>query len=140
MYVGVTGTSSENEAVMERNTIRIRKAFALLDPTKHKIVTGACIGVDALAARIAKELGFKVLTIVPANRSKVDPQWRDFCDESIEMQAGTDYRARNDLLVHHSELLLAFPSGWWLNPRSGESMTVNIAKRRGVPVQICAEE
>jgi hypothetical protein len=95
--------------------------------------------VDALAARIAHGGRRRVHTIVPADRSRVDPYWRDHCDTFEEMPSGTDYRARNERIVELSDRLVALPEypedDHW-SRRSGTWMTVRIARRAGKPVAV----
>jgi len=98
------------------------------------VITGACIGADALVARVAKSIpGVKVHTVVPADRSRVDPDWRDWCDTSEELPPSKEpYRARNARMVSLCDYLEAFcAKPFAQQPRSGTWMTVHIADRVG---------
>jgi len=102
----------------------------------EEIVTGGCVGVDALVARLARARGIRVHTIVPANRRLVDPEWQDHCDTYQEMPEGTDYRNRNIALVDRGEMLVAFPTYEELHPasrRSGTWQTYRIAVKSRKP-------
>ena len=131
---GVTGTKTP-----QRGDVHLLLAVANSLPPDATVVTGACVGVDALFARCAKRVGLKVHTVVPADRSRVDPQWFDWCDSFEEMPEGTDYRARNERVVALiTAALMGFPSQAEDHPgmrRSGTWMTIRLAKRAGVPTQ-----
>lgn len=110
-----------------------------LRPGDH-VRTGAAIGVDAFVARVAYRLGCRVHTVVPANRSRVDPEWRFFCHTSEELPPSREpYRARNVVMVAPATELIGFPLKPEKDPsqlRSGTWMTVRIAQRANKPVQI----
>jgi len=110
---------------------------AILQVSQPKeIVTGACVGVDALAARIARARGIKVHTIVPSNRRLVDPEWRDHCDTFQEMPEGTTYRHRNIALVDRADMVVVFPLYEELHQqsrRSGTWQTFRIAVKNRKP-------
>jgi hypothetical protein len=130
--VGFTGTRRSGIEV-ER---AIHRAFERID-ADAQIITGGCIGADALVARYARSLAMLVHTIVPADRSRVDPDWRRFCTSFEEMPPGTDYRARNERIVECSTQLIAipeYPEHDDRSRRSGTWMTVRIARRAGVGV------
>jgi hypothetical protein len=104
-------------------------------PEGCSIVTGACVGVDSFAARYAKQHGRAVFTIVPADRSRVDPDWKDWCDMYHQMPVGSTYRDRNQMLVSEgSGGLRAFPEAPEHAPesrRSGTWQTIRLAYKRG---------
>src|SRR5215218_3584051 len=102
--IGFTGTRS----VRDQDLARIKAAVLILPPTAT-VVTGACIAVDALVARVARGGRRRVHTVVPADRSRVDRYWRQHCDTFEEMPPGTDHRARNERIVELSDRLVAFP-------------------------------
>lgn len=132
--IGFTGTRNVRDVDLER----IRAAVLALPPDAT-VVTGACIGVDALVARMAHGGRRHVHTIVPAGRSRVDPYWRQHCNTFEEMPPGTDYRARNERIVELSDRLVAFPEypeDHHRSHRSGTWMTVRIARRAGKPVEV----
>lgn len=108
-------------------------------PEEDTLVTGACVGVDAQIARLGTAMGWTVYTIVPANRSKVDPFWRLHCQACEEMPMFTSYRDRNQRIVDLSDHLIAFPAypeDHARSTRSGTWMTIRMAQRAGIPVTI----
>jgi predicted Rossmann-fold nucleotide-binding protein len=127
--IGISGTRSLNDD-------RAAAVTAVIEtlPKDATVVTGGCVGVDAHVARVAYGLGLHVVTILPADRKAVDPDWRRFCHEYEEMLPGSTYRDRNRRIVQRSDQLLAFP----LYPekdarstRSGTWQTVRIARNMG---------
>jgi len=106
---------------------------------KHQFFVGGCIGLDELVATCLHDYGENVHAIIPADRSQVDPKWRERCTTFEEMPEGTDYRDRNTALIKHSDRLIAFarvPLKVLKGQRSGTLMTINIALRAGKPVEI----
>lgn len=108
-------------------------------PKDAFVVTGACIGVDAFVARVAFKLGLAVHTVVPANRSKVDSDWRRFATSFEEMPEGSSYRDRNTRMIDLApDLLIGYPETE-TNGRdigSGSWMTIRIARRKGRAVEV----
>jgi hypothetical protein len=104
-------------------------------PATTIIVTGACIGVDAFVARAAKAMSYRVHTVVPADRSRVDPEWRDHCDTFEEMPTGTTYRDRNVRLVELADdevrAIVAHAEGDITSRRSGTWQTIRLARKAG---------
>jgi predicted Rossmann fold nucleotide-binding protein DprA/Smf involved in DNA uptake len=132
--VGFTGTRSANH----RDAGKIADILAELSPDST-VVTGACVGVDMFVAAIARRLGMKVHTVVPADRSRVGRLWRQNCTTFEEMPPGTDYRDRNERIVALSDRVIAIPEAPEDAPesrRSGTWMTVRIARRAGKSVQV----
>lgn len=102
-----------------------------------RVVTGGCVGVDAVVAALAHQRGLHVHTVLPANRAQVDPRWREHCRTYEKMPDGTDYRGRNERLVRLSDRLVAvLDRPYGRNVRSGTEMTINIARRSGKRVDI----
>lgn len=109
-------------------------------PTMSRIVTGGCLGVDALAARVAFEAGcYVIMTILPSNHRAVDPLWKSHCHGYIQMPPGTTYRDRNIAVLRRADQLLAFPRYPEDDPRSrgsGTWMTIRLAWADDMPVEI----
>jgi NADH:ubiquinone oxidoreductase subunit len=132
--VGFSGTRRLPTTAYER----VGAIVATL-PEGTRVVQGACIGVDSYVAWAAKRRGLHVHAVVPADRSRVPPDWRDWCDTFEEMPAGTDYRSRNARIAGQIDRLIAIPDAAEDAPqsrRSGTWMTVRIARRIGIPVEV----
>lgn len=111
-------------------------------PMSSTIYHGACVGVDAAVANAAYRAGLNVIAVVPATTGLVD---RDavmsYSLAVIYAPPGSgkenDYRARNKLLVHQVRMQQGRLKAFWNgNKRSGTFMTINIARRANVPVDI----
>lgn len=132
---GFTGT--------RQSSLYMRECVGLLIdrlPERCWIVTGGCIGADAYAARYAWSTGRNVLTILPADRSRVDPDWLEYCHEYREMPEGTSYKDRDRAVVQegqHGLLAVAlFPEAHPRSLRSGTWMTVRLARDAKIPISI----
>jgi hypothetical protein len=108
-------------------------------PSGCIVITGACVGVDAYAARYAKRTKHGVFAIVPADRSRVDLEWIKWCDMYHQMARGSTYADRNAMLVSEATGgLRAFPSAPEHAPesrRSGTWQTIRMAYRHGERLQ-----
>jgi len=104
------------------------------------IVTGGCIGVDALVARLAAGLLFKVFTIIPANTRAVDKYWAVYAKESFIFKEGS-YKNRNEKIVEVSDILVALVSVPEFDKNgefthSGTWQTVRLARKKKIPVLV----
>lgn len=145
LTVGFTGT---RRALTRDEQFRIAGLIHHL-PEGTRIVTGACIGLDAFVAAFARREGRPVHTIVPADRSRVDPHWRDHCTTYELMSKGTTFRNRNvkivGELVGPDDYLIAVPDHVEQAPeslRSGTWQTIRLARKSGKPVEVhvlCAD-
>jgi hypothetical protein len=135
VMIGISGTREMPTALQAE---RIRQLIRGLQPGTT-VVTGACVGVDALAAKIAFSTpGIHVMTVVPANRKAVDPNWQRYCHDFYEMPLGTSYRDRNLYIVDLCDWLLAFPmyAEWdGRSTRSGTWQTIRLARKAGKQAQ-----
>jgi len=107
------------------------------DPNAKHIV-GGCIGGDALLARLLYARGRMVHVVVPADRSKVDPDWRLFCTSYELMPEGTTYRQRDERMVLLGTRLIGIanrPEKHGASIYSGAWMTVRIARDMHRPVE-----
>lgn len=134
--VGFTGTRNLTPA---DNPLLERVVDSLAGDTM--VVTGACHGVDAQVATYAftAPAGLKIHTVVPSDRSRVDPDWLGWCHTYEEMPPGTTYRDRNVRIVAQSDRLIAFPDHAEDAPesrRSGTWQTVRLARKAGKPVEL----
>jgi|SRR5215472_9381436 len=114
-----------------------------------KVIVGAARGGDCQAAQAAIALGFTVHTVVPGDWGQLCPHWREFVTtvgvapphttthELMKREAGSiAYRHRNERMVGLADAgLLAFPNHSEQAAYSGVTMTINIARRLGKPVQ-----
>ena len=134
MNVGFTGS----RVVPPGTHPLIRDLVAELPPDTW-VITGGCIGVDAIVARYAYRRRLNVHTVLPADRSRVDPQWMVWCTSHTEMGEGTTYRDRDEALVRRSDRLIALPLHTEedrRSVRSGTWMTIRIALGVGKDVEI----
>jgi hypothetical protein len=90
---------------------------------------GDCIGADALAHTVARELGLRVVIHPPSNAAK-----RAYCNADLILPA-RPYLDRNRDLVDAAAHLLALPDGPE-RQRSGTWSTVRYAQRIGRPVEV----
>lgn len=107
------------------------------------VVTGGCIGVDYLVAKFAHELGIYVHTVLPCDRSRVQYQWREFCDSFEEMPyvepVWRGFKPRNQRMVDLATELNAapqYPRTMTESKRSGTWQTVGMAERKPIPVDL----
>jgi hypothetical protein len=133
---------------------RIHQAFHVIaaQGLVDRVVVGACRGGDCQAAQVAKAEGFSVHTVIPGDRSQLCDHWKVFLaapDEDTRPAPHTDsyeamppekgsiaYRHRNERMVELSDAgLIAFPDRTEQQAYSGVTMTINIARRVGKPVQ-----
>lgn len=122
--LGFTGTETELDGW---DTTRILACLLALVRRWPKAVwvTGGCVGVDTFIAMVGDAAGIHVHVVLPADRSKVDPDWQWYCSSYYEMPEGTKYMDRNDELVRRSTHMgAAFPrtpevirSGTWATVR-----------------------
>lgn len=92
---------------------------------------GDCIGADAEADAIARELGVPVIVHPPA-----DPKARAFCGLPWEARPPKPYIRRNHDIVMETEVLVAAPRTIDEELRSGTWATIRYALRFGRPVRM----
>lgn len=104
------------------------------------VVHGAADGIDHFAGLLAVGAGLRVLAILPFNRSRVPDAWRRACTHYIEApNSDRPYRTRNAMVVDRIHHLYALPWNDEHDPRSARSgtwMTVRMARRSFVPVEV----
>lgn len=121
MIVGFTGTRKGMTSAQEATFSELlRRSEASM------FVHGDCIGADADAHRIARELGVPV-RLRPCN---IKSQ-RAFCKGAIEEFPAEPPLIRNRLIVADSNCLFACPSGFEEELRSGTWATIRSAKKSG---------
>jgi len=119
------------------------------------LYVGGCYGGDCVVAQAALRVGHKVHTILPTPIEQLCVHWKNFqrlIADNLAVRPHTTtweyadphgrsrpepYRLRNEKLVKRGkDLLLAFANRQEQEPRSGVTMTINIARRAGVPVKV----
>ena len=135
--VGFTGTRQLNddgrEAIRAMLTAMRMMAERMPDATLE-VVQGGCVGADAFVGKEAHDLGFRVHTILPDDRSQVATDWDEWSDSH---EAGGGYRERNKRIVLRSALLFAvadYPERDGHSRRSGSWMTVRMAREAMLPM------
>jgi hypothetical protein len=84
---------------------------------------GDCVGADAEAHKIAKEIGLRVVVHPPTN-----PRFRAYCTGD-EIRSVAPYLDRNRAIVHESAILIATPAQRNEVLRSGTWATVRTARK-----------
>lgn len=128
LIIGVTGTQTPGPNAGDV----VARAFFPYRNDNVTIVNGLCIGMDTFCAIIARDVGYNVHGVCPANRYKVAPIAVECCTSIEYMPVGTSYMDRNDCIIRPKQcppiqLLLAFPrteieelrSGTWATIRRG---------------------
>jgi hypothetical protein len=128
-HVGYTGTSSEltdaADAALAGYLLGLKSSG--IDVVGHH---GDCVGGDARFDFLCRVLRFRVVVHPPS-----DPKKRAWCHGlDHEIREPKDYRARNEDIVEECEELVGNLSRPGFDfYRSGEWMTLNIARRLGRP-------
>jgi hypothetical protein len=129
----ITGSRPPNRSGYTRHELlgRILLPGALISPG-DTVITGGCLGVDAIYMEYAHNLGAKVVTLLPQMRAFTDMDAvRQFSDEVED--TGLGYWARDTLEVQRCDKVLAFPCFERLraSPRSGTWHTWDVAAKAG---------
>jgi hypothetical protein len=117
-------------------------AQQMLDTTQATVYRSGCAyGVDTVAAYLALAVGADLELYVPfahhngtlVMRTAVEATAVIRCPKMSTMPLA--YRRRNTMMVHGADHLMAFV---WQDKfyRSGEWMTINIARKRGIPFSL----
>lgn len=128
MDVGFTGTQKGMTNLQERTTRRILSRLLVKWEGKGRFHHGDCIGADAQAHQIAKDLGYIIVGHPPREYSK-----RAFCEFDESEEPG-EYLFRNTRIVVTSEILIAAPREYTERQRSGTWSTVRRARKRQKPI------
>jgi len=95
-----------------RDRQAVRDCISVLDPERHRIISGGARGVDSLARRYANEYGIEFQEF-PAN-------W-----DELGKRAGM---IRNGEMIKHADVLYAFI----LNSSNGTQNMIDRAERKGL--------
>lgn len=125
--VGVTGARSGLTAQQEP---KLTQALTILRDGRGAMDLhhGDCVGADALAAEIAEDLGYRVVSHPPVKDQFRANQF------SHEVREPTGYRARDRQIVDEVELLIALPNCYLPIPGSGTWYTIGYAQSVGRPL------
>lgn len=106
-----------------------------LVPTPTEFTTGAAYGIDSIAATVAWTYLEHpiVLRVCEPKGQRFNEGAREWGFVIEEVEGG--YMARNDRLVEHSDVLLAFPRSWREELRSGTWATVRRARKAGIEIR-----
>jgi hypothetical protein len=111
----------------------------LVAPQATVYRSGCAYGVDTVAAYLALAVGVDLELYVPSaphNATLVTQRLATFVIRCPKMSTmPLTYRRRNSMMIHAADHLMAFV---WKDKfyRSGEWMTINIARTRGVPFDL----
>ena len=123
MSVGFTGTQRGMTGAQKDAFRALMRSFSArgLQQFHH----GDCIGADADAHKIARELLFRIILHPPENAGK-----RAFC-QADEVFPVKPYLVRNHEIVQESTVLLATPGESVEQLRSGTWATIRFAQKIG---------
>lgn len=124
MKIGFTGTQDGMRSAQLATFARI------LQSRFGEFHHGDCIGSDKQSHEVARDWGFKIILHPPSNPSK-----RAFC-QADEVREKKPYLDRNKDIVKETEELIATPSGFEEELRSGTWSTVRYARKLGRRVTI----
>ena len=130
LKVGFTGTQKGMTYDQKNNflvTIRDLNNEHHVEEFHH----GDCVGADASAHEIAKELEIDIYVYPPINNRK-----RAFCTGSFKIHPPKDYIERNHDIVDNCDILIACPKSNIEELRSGTWATVRYARKIKRPVII----
>lgn len=125
MKVGITGTREGATAYQLRE---IRLVLSALKGTEFH--HGDCLGVDEQAAKIAKELGYKIVCHPPTS----DYLRANFAYDECREPAG--YLKRDRAIVDECEVLIVVPLHTEWQPKGGTWYTHDYAVKRNKPFMI----
>jgi hypothetical protein len=128
--IGFTGT---REPLTEAQTASLRRLLEQQKTTHgaHTLHHGDCVGADATAHAIAKELGYSIVIHPPTSNA----MRAELAGEGDVVENPLPYLERNRKIVDAVGALVACPKGPE-ERRSGTWFTVRYALRMGVPVVV----
>lgn len=117
--------------------VRLRAFLQRLwdDEGYRVFIHGDCIGADAQAARIAKDIGYYLICLPGHPKDKTNTMFRAFTDFNDEVREPKPFIARDHDIVNESDLLVATPVGEE-EIRSGTWTTIRYARKKKKPIEI----
>jgi hypothetical protein len=97
---------------------------------------GLCVGADEQAAKIAKELGFRVVAHPGLAPNPLNLAYRSTFSGNDEVLDAKPFAIRDRSIVETTERLLAVPSTQSEDPGSGTWATVRYARELQKPVDL----
>lgn len=126
--VGFTGSSMGISIYQECELERVLK-FLYRGDLIQMFNHGDCIGADAKASFLAKQIGYKVITYPPENNKK-----RAFIDYSDFVHKEKPYLERNRNIVNDSNFMIACPDKPMNHIRSGTNSTIRYSFKSKKPI------
>jgi hypothetical protein len=119
----------------EEQEAELRRYLAFKVSRNERVILhhGDCVGADAAAHQIARDLGITVVVHPPVSNKK-----RAFCEGDQELPP-KEYLVRNRDIVDASQVLVATPGGFQEKRRSGTWATVRYATCGLSPNVKCAQ-
>lgn len=125
MIVGVTGT---REGATEYQLRELRNILTELKGAEFH--HGDCAGVDEQAAKIAKELGYKIVCHPP------ESDYLRAYFPADEMREPAGYLKRDRAIVDQCDILLVVPLHDEWQPKGGTWYTHDYAKKKNKPFNV----
>ena len=128
MRVGFTGTHRGCTLPQKRALRALMESLLEVQDLSH----GDCVGSDAQAHGIARELGWRI----EIHPGKVDASKRAFCKGAARIYPPLPPLDRNHKIVDKVHLMIATPKDFDEELRSGTWATVRYAHKHGKPVKL----
>lgn len=125
MKIGVTGT---REGATEYQLKELRSVLQELKGTEFH--HGDCAGVDEQAAKIAKELGYKIVCHPP------ESDYLRAYFPADEMREPAGYLKRDRAIVDSVDVMLVVPLQMEWQPKGGTWYTHDYAKKKNKPYNV----
>jgi hypothetical protein len=127
--VGFTGTH-KGAQVLQLELAK-QKLMLLKNEGFDEFHHGACIGADEQAAKIAKELGYRVVAHPGLAKDPANLLFRSEWDGNDEVREAKPFIERDHDIVDETEAMLATPLTYEETARSGTWTTVRYARKKG---------
>ena len=127
--VGFTGTNrGALPSQLDELTVKLA---ALKEEDFDEFHHGACIGADEQAAKIAKDLGFKIVAHPGLASDPKNLMYRSDWNGSDETREAKPFIERDHDIVDECVMMLATPNSYEERVRSGTWTTIRYAKAQG---------